>query len=144
MIFDKWSNLKYYQHLLPVFKEIKNIDFFHLEPGKYDLKDGNFFIIEKSNLQSSMSFEAHKEYLDIHLPLKIAEKIAFSLQPFERITEAYDIKKDIMFGKVKSNYYQLIVNPGEFILFWPQEIHAPKIQVDEKAEQKRAIIKIKI
>ena len=55
----------------------------------------------------------------------------------------YDDKNDIEFlSGDKFNYINL--SKGEFVIFYPDDIHAPVLNVDENKEIKKVIVKIKI
>ena len=55
----------------------------------------------------------------------------------------YDDKKDIEF--LEGNTFNFInVNQGDFVVFYPQDVHSPMLKVEKNEEIKKVIIKIAI
>lgn len=71
--------------------------------------------------------EAHRRYIDIHVPLKGTESIGWaptSALKYER--EAYDEENDIaFFGDAAHSL--LHVKKGQMVVFFPDDAHAPNI-----------------
>lgn len=69
--------------------------------------------------------EAHRRYIDIHVPLSGAERFGWS--PAEVLTpdqNGYDDENDIVFFKDQP---QIVfdIYPGQFAIFFPDDAHAP-------------------
>ena len=63
------------------------------------------------------------------------------LENFKEITEKYDENKDVEFlNGDKFNFINM--TQGEFIIFYPNDVHAPMLAVDEKQKIKKVIVKI--
>ena len=148
MIIDTLDNLGKYVALNPLFADVveflKSHDLKTMEAGKYPIKDKDLFLnlsLTKQRTKETAILETHIEMIDIQIPITCAESFGYSplcdLPAFE-----YNAEKDITkYGDTKPQTY-VIVNPGQFAIFFPQDGHAPCII--EKEEIKKAIFKIKV
>lgn len=147
MIIDTIENLGKYVALNPLFADVieflKNNDLRTMEEGKYPIKDKNLFLsvqVAKQRTKESAFIETHIEMVDIQIPISCAETYGYSplcdLPEFE-----YDAELDMTkYGDTKPQTYVTII-PGQFVIFFPQDGHAPCI-IDEP-EIKKVIFKVK-
>ena len=74
-----------------------------------------------------VALEAHRRFIDIHVPLKGVEGIGWA--PVEGLKHPhgeYDAERDIrFFGDVSVSI--LHVHPGQAVVFFPEDAHAPNI-----------------
>lgn len=132
MILDTLENLGKYAALNPLFPKVieylKNTDVLNHEPGRVDI-DGNMLFVNHSVSQGKTVGEArietHNAMIDIQIPLSCEEVMGYT--PRKNLPEAeYDAKKDISFYSGLAEQY-VTVHPGEFVIFFPQDGHAPCI-----------------
>ena len=147
MIIDTIENLGKYVALNPLFADVieflKNNDLRTMEEGKYPIKDKNLFLsvqVAKQRTKESAFIETHIEMVDIQIPISCAETYGYSplcdLSEFE-----YDAEMDMTkYGDTKPQTY-VTIKPGQFVIFFPQDGHAPCI-IDEQ-EIKKVIFKVK-
>lgn len=147
MIIDTIENLGKYVALNPSFADVieflKNNDLRTMEEGKYPIKDKNLFLsvqVAKQRTKESAFIETHIEMVDIQIPISCAETYGYSplcdLPEFE-----YDAELDMTkYGDTKPQTY-VTIKPGQFVIFFPQDGHAPCI-IDEP-EIKKVIFKVK-
>lgn len=147
MIIDTIENLGKYVALNPLFADVieflKNNDLRTMEEGKYPIKDKNLFLsvqVAKRRTKESAFIETHIEMVDIQIPISCAETYGYSplcdLPEFE-----YDAEMDMTkYGDTKPQTY-VTIKPGQFVIFFPQDGHAPCI-IDEQ-EIKKVIFKVK-
>ena len=147
MIIDTIENLGKYVALNPLFADVieflKNNDLRTMEEGKYPIKDKNLFLsvqVAKQRTKESAFIETHIEMVDIQIPISCAETYGYSplcdLPEFE-----YDAELDMTkYGDTKPQTY-VTIKPGQFVIFFPQDGHAPCI-IDEP-EIKKVILKVK-
>jgi YhcH/YjgK/YiaL family protein len=78
---------------------------------------------------------------DIQIPISCEETFGYS--PVSDLPAAeYDSEKDYtLYGDTKPQTY-VTVKPGQFVIFFPQDGHAPCII--DKPEIKKAIFKVRI
>ena len=78
--------------------------------------------------------EAHRRYIDIHVPQSDEETIGWSsLRDLKNCISSYDADKDIEFyGDAPQCLLQ--VRPGQFAIFFPEDAHAPNIGIGNHRE----------
>ena len=147
MIIDTLDNLGKYEGLNPLFADV--IAFLHehdlntMEAGKYLIKGDRLFVnitTAKGRSKEEAPLETHREMIDIQIPLDTEETFGYTplcdLPAFEYIAE-----KDITFyGDTAAQTY-VTCRPGQMIIFFPQDGHAPCIS--EKEGIRKAIFKVK-
>lgn len=147
MIVDTIENLGKYVALNPLFADVieflKNNDLRTMEEGKYPIKDKNLFLsvqVAKQRTKESAFIETHIEMVDIQIPISCAETYGYS--PLCNLPEfEYDAEMDMTkYGDTKPQTY-VTIKPGQFVIFFPQDGHAPCI-IDEQ-EIKKVIFKVK-
>ena len=147
MIIDTIENLGKYVTLNPLFADVveflKNNDLQTIEEGKHFIKDKDLFVniqVAKGKTQEAAVLETHIEMIDIQIPITCEETFGYTplcdLPDFE-----YNAEKDITkYGDTKAQTY-VTVKPGQFVIFFPQDGHAPCII--NQSEIKKAIFKVK-
>ena len=147
MIIDTIDNLSKYIEMNPLFADVVEFLKYHdldtMEEGKYPIKDKNLFLsvqVAKQRTKESAFIETHIEMVDIQSPISCAETYGYSplcdLPEFE-----YDAEMDMTkYGDTKPQTY-VTIKPGQFVIFFPQDGHAPCI-IDEQ-EIKKVIFKVK-
>ena len=147
MIIDTIENLGKYVTLNPLFADVveflKNNELQTIEEGKHFIKDKDLFVniqVAKGKTQDAAVLETHIEMIDIQIPITCEETFGYSplcdLPDFE-----YNAEKDITkYGDTKAQTY-VTVKPGQFVIFFPQDGHAPCII--NQPEIKKAIFKVK-
>jgi YhcH/YjgK/YiaL family protein len=148
MIIDKLENLGKYVSLNPLFADVvdflKDHDLNSMEVGKYPIKEKDLFLnltTAKGRGKEAAVLETHIEMIDIQIPLSCEE--TFGYTPLEDLPQlAYNPEKDItLYGDLKAQTY-LTLKPGQMVIFFPQDGHAPCIS--DNAEIKKAIFKVKV
>ena len=147
MIIDTIENLGKYVTLNLLFADVveflKNNDLQTIEEGKHFIKDKDLFVniqVAKGKTQEAAVLETHIEMIDIQIPITCEETFGYTplcdLPDFE-----YNAEKDITkYGDTKPQTY-VTVKPGQFVIFFPQDGHAPCII--NQPEIKKAIFKVK-
>ena len=147
MIIDTIENLGKYVALNPLFADVveflKNNDLQTIEEGKHFIKDKDLFVniqVAKGKTQEAAVLETHIEMIDIQIPITCEETFGYTplcdLPDFE-----YNAEKDITkYGDTKAQTY-VTVKPGQFVIFFPQDGHAPCII--NQPEIKKAIFKVR-
>lgn len=147
MIIDRLEKLSMYVVLNPLFADV--IDFLRchdlqtLEVGKYPIRDNKVFLnlqMAKGRSLDEAVLETHIEMIDIQIPISAEE--TFGYTPLSDLPNYdYNAEKDITkYGEIKAQTY-ITVKPGEFVIFFPQDGHAPCIT--SQGDIKKAIFKIK-
>lgn len=73
------------------------------------------------------ALEAHKKFIDIHVPLKGPETIGWApVSELKHVRVPYDCEKDIAFFG-DSAQALVHVKPGQMAVMFPEDAHAPNI-----------------
>lgn len=134
MILDTIDKLESYSFLSPLMDKV--LDFFHntdltsLMPGKIVLQGDDLFVnVNRQDAQTreQVPIEAHKEYIDIQVPISSDEEMGYIAAAFlPEPSVPYNNEKDVAFYPGLCNTY-LNVRKGMFVVFFPGEGHAPAI-----------------
>ena len=80
--------------------------------------------------RNEVPIEAHREYIDIQVPISSDEEMGFISAPFMPApSKEYDSDRDVAFYPGLCDTY-LNVRKGMFVVFFPGEGHAPAITKD--------------
>ena len=147
MIIDKLENLKNYASLNPLFSKVVEFlqqnDLNALEPGKHEIEGKDLFVniqMAKGRTPAEAVIETHNKMIDIQIPLSDIETFGYTQR--DQLPEAeYNAEKDITkIPNLPADSY-ITCTPGMFVIFFPQDGHAPCIA--GVPELKKAIFKIK-
>lgn len=146
MILDSLKNAASVLALNPYFKQafdyIKNNDLSKMELGKTILDGDNLFISVMENegkRSEEAKMESHRKYIDIQVIISGMETMGWTA--IEHCTDSidpYNAEKDLQFFTTKPTSY-VTVNPGEFVIFFPEDGHAPGIG---EGLIKKAVVKV--
>jgi len=147
MIFDKLSNLHKYISLHPRFEKaisfIKTADLDALIPGRHLIDGEDIYVSAAEYFTKDEGFlEGHREHIDIQLITKGSEKIGFALLTDQVEKEPYNGARDISFYHGNCDHLTLV--PGDFAIFFPEDLHKPGIMDKYLVEVKKIVIKIKV
>ncbi|HHT23112.1 MAG TPA: DUF386 domain-containing protein [Bacteroidales bacterium] len=134
MIYTTLTESSRIENLHSKFKElfdfVKNNDLLNRETGRITL-DGDELFINNVNPQmlkaENQVLEVHQEYIDVHIPLDKAEIIGVRpLKDCTKLKSAFNKEEDYALHEdTPSNF--ITVNPGEFLIVYPEDAHAPII-----------------
>lgn len=145
MILDVISNLENYRQLFPRFEAYQEYltKMNELLEGKYDLGEGEFFSImsgETRELESAQ-YEFHQKYLDLQIMLEGSEFMQW--QNLDKVDQLnFDAESDIGFGTGPGTLIEIPQN--SFYIVYPQDAHMPGLHVEEPAQFKKAVFKLKV
>lgn len=151
MIYDRLSNSKQYDVLGEKFKKafdfLKNTDLKNIKDGSYEISGKEIY----ANVQSlktkpieEKKWEVHRKYIDIQYVILGQEKMGYGiLEDFKEITLAYNNEKDVEFLNGKEFNF-VDVKAGDFVIFYPNDVHAPMLAYEKPQEIKKVIVKIAI
>ncbi len=151
MIFDELKNIAQYKNLderLKLgFDFLLNNDLENLECKKHIIKGDEVYAnvqeLKTKNLEDK-KWEAHRKYIDIQYVIKGKEKIGCGfLRDFSKTTVPYNDEKDVVFLDGE-NYSYINLKAGDFVVLYPNDVHAPMLKVEENEDIKKVIVKIKL
>jgi len=127
---------------------LKNTDLEKLAEGKYEIDGDKMYanVMEReTKLKSDARAEIHKKYIDVQYLVSGAEIIGFArLSDDNVIVEDLLDKKDIAYYTTVKNENELLLSPGQFGIFFPDDIHRPTCAVGSPAMIKKVVVKIHV
>lgn len=149
MILDVIKNIDLYKPLhkgLAVGLEyIAKTDFSRLEMGTYKI-DGDkvFAILEtyRPAAETECKLESHKKYMDIQYMILGEEFIGIAPLSNQEIEEDLLDTDDVVFYKGIADKIKL--KAGNFMIFYPTDIHAPSIKVNDSSKVVKVVVKVAV
>lgn len=147
MILDKLENATCYsgisENLNIGFEFLKNTDLAALKNGKHEIKGMEIFAIvneEDTKKHQDCRLESHRIYADIQYIVSGKEFIGFASLNNQPVTTEYSPDRDIIFfsGETRPIYLEA----GMFVVFFPQDVHRPGMQVDGPEKVKKVVVKV--
>ena len=87
-------------------------------------------------------FEAHKNYLDIHMMLSGSERV--EIAPPEALAEFDRVEANDFYAYRGEGHYKLTLSPGDFLVVFPGDAHKIKMQADGPETVTKVVFKIRI
>jgi len=150
MITSTLSQLHWYKIISPNFEKAihyaLSADFAALETGKYAIDGDNIFAIVNeyaTKPTSECDAESHRDYADIQIMVTGVERFGYVPLTRQPETTPYDEEKDVAFYTIDTedlNYITL--HAGEFIIFFPSDIHQPELFIHQPELVRKVVLKI--
>lgn len=115
------------------------------EKGKHEIDGSRLFYLISEDMTEPFEkrrAEYHARYLDIQIVLKGQEGMTFSVLPAGKPDTDWLADKDIAFLAEGEQEKTLILNEGDFVVFYPQEVHKPLCAVGTPALVRKAVVKL--
>jgi biofilm protein TabA len=152
MITSTLSQLHWYTIISPNFgKAIQYVlatDFTALETGKYPIDGDQVFAIVNEYTTKPLSEcdpESHQDYADIQLMVRGSEKFGYTPLTNQMASTPYDPEKDVAFYTLpEEDLSYLTLQTGQFIIFFPTDIHQPEVFTREPDLVKKVVIKVAV
>ena len=148
IIIDKLPNAEAYYHMHPAFKKafafLRQDGLAELPADRYEI-DGDrlFCMISKGpgRSRSEAKLEAHRKYVDIQYVIAGTDDMGFRpTADCKLIDTSYDADRDIGFFNDQPDSWTP-VPPGSFVIFFPQDAHAPLVS---SGELHKVVLKIAV
>jgi len=148
MIVDNLANAANYFSLHPLFEKafeyIRQLNMETVETGSVEIegKQLRASIVETALKPAEAArLETHKKFIDIQIPVAKAETFGWkSLSSLSSSVSGYDEANDIEFFTDKPSALVTVL-PGEFVIFSPEDGHAPLIG---EGPTKKIILKVAV
>ena len=150
MITSTLSQLHWYKIISPNFEKaieyVLGADFADMDPGKYAIDGDNVFAIVNEYTTRPFSEcdpESHREYADIQIMIDGVEKFGYTPLLDQVATTPYDPERDVALYTITEKDLSYISLPaGQFIIFFPSDIHQPEVFVHQPDPVKKLVMKI--
>ncbi|CAH8187831.1 YhcH/YjgK/YiaL family protein [Vibrio aestuarianus] len=113
--------------------------------GKYTLSHPEVFVIlmeMKTEQTSVRKAEIHKKYIDVQLMLDGVESLGYTYDLAPELEALDELENDVALFEQASNEQFVTINNGDFVIFYPNEVHRPLCSVGEDKLVRKAVIKI--
>lgn len=147
MIFGNIKNIQEFDYLpeniKKCFEYAKTHDLSNYDKGSYEIEGQNLFvnIVEYETTTPEKRFwEAHRNYLDIHLMLKGAEQIDINF--IDNMKQKEFIEKDDFLPLEGDKNCCVYLNEGDFLICYPNDAHRTAVAIGEPCIIKKAIFKV--
>lgn len=128
------------------FNFLKTSDLQNIPVGRQDLVPNELFVIVSeyiSKEKSETRYESHKNFLDIQYVISGKELMGITTADNVTVDEPYNETNDIAFHTFEGGDYRL-ATPGNFLVFFPADVHRPSVADGEGVPVKKIVVKIRI
>lgn len=149
MIFGHISKIGAMPFAAPIMRGLdflKNTDFSQKNTGRYDIEGNEIFALIfdlETSAKSENSPEVHRNYIDIQYLVSGKEIIGVTTDLGTLpVKTPYDEKRDILFYADSENETDLHLLPGNFAIFFPEDVHRPNCQYENSQKIRKVVVKI--
>lgn len=149
MIFGNITQLSDYSFLdgqmKKCFDYAKEHDLLQYEKGSHEIEGDQLFvnIVEYETTKAENRFwEAHKNYLDVHLMLRGQEQI--DLNFIENMEQKEFVEKDDFLPLEGGKNSEVVLRNGDFLICYPHDGHRTAVAAEGPETIKKAIFKVRI
>ncbi len=149
MIFGNLQQLPEYEFLEESVKKCfvyaKKHDLLSYDTGCHEIDKENLYvnIVEyRTQEREQRFFEAHRQYLDVHIMLRGEERI--DLNFIQNMKKGEFVPEDDFLPLEGRAAGHAVLNAGDFLICFPSDGHMTGIQTEEPQRIKKAIFKVKI
>jgi len=150
MIIDRFENLDlYFDKESRLYKAVcfaRDFDFSRSD-GKYKVDGDDVFAECKTYFTKPVeerSFESHVKHIDVQVMLEGQEMMGHTLDKGLEVTREYSEEKDVQKYNRPEKYSPVVMKPGWFIVFFPQDLHMPDCIVDKQEKVRKLVVKVKV
>lgn len=148
MIFDSLENARLYRGLgariESAIEYLSVTDFSELETGRHEVDgDSVYALVQRTTTveDTERLYESHRRYLDIQYVIEGCECIRFHPVSGLDVSKPYDGESDIVFY-ARTAGADLILDPGYFAVFYPQDAHMPLLACDITGPLTKVVMKV--
>ena len=148
MIFDSVENIEQYRGLHSgidlAIDFLKKNNLATFEKGKHQITNDIYVNIDAyfTKTRECAKLEAHRKYIDLQLMISGDEYIGYAPMAELPVMAEYDEAKDVAF--YEGSYSLVRLETGMMAILFPQDLHAPCIQVNGEINVRKAVFKIKV
>lgn len=143
-----YSDFSYFHPLIQeALTYLKDTDFKSMQTGQYSFADK--FIVQVLDLTtqpaSTINPEVHRNKIDIQFLYSGQEQIGISTDTGRnRPASDYIEARDIQFYEHSENENFLVMKPGNFAIFYPEDVHRPACIDHQVSSIRKIVIKVEL
>ena len=147
MIKDRLINAEIYYSLSENLKKglvwLQTTDLNSLADGKYEINGENVYAsVQTYETKEDAKYESHRKYIDIQAVIQGSEKIGVTDLSNCKSCVAYDSDRDLEFYDINCAEEFVELKEGQFVILYPHDAHKPSINLVEKSNVKKVVIKV--
>jgi len=122
---------------------LRTLDFNSLATGRNEIEGENLYALKQEYVSRPVEqgkWEAHERYADIQFVVGGEEKVGYAPLRSVKVLEPYQAGKDCALFEGSGDFIRL--GPGQFAVFFPQDVHMPCLAVAEPSPVKKIVIKV--
>lgn len=138
----------YHPNVKTAFEYLRKTDLSTLKPGRNEVDGDNVFVNvfspDLAPFDRVGDAEAHRKYIDIHVPISGKETVGAFTMTEKELALPYDEKGDCILFKAKGEPIEIV--PGEFVMFFPGlGGHRPNCTTENPPPKgyRKAVVKVK-
>jgi biofilm protein TabA len=115
--------------------------------GRYTLDGDDLFALVQSygtGPATGKKFEAHRAYIDIQFVARGSERILHTRSEGLAVEIPYLEEKDVEFFADPYASSSILLGPGDFAIFFPNDAHKPGCMAGGRTEVKKVVVKVSV
>ncbi|VBB05976.1 Hypothetical protein LUCI_1187 [Lucifera butyrica] len=146
----KWlgKSYEYPEKIFEMLKYLKNIDISEIPLGIHEIEGKQVYIevIEVGKLTwEERKAETHQKYIDIQFSANGKEQYGFAPESHQNnLVENLLAERDILFFNSVAYEKYIDSNPGDFFVFFPNDVHRSIYKYGDEPKLRKAIIKVAV
>lgn len=152
MIYENLSNAKKYAVFVPgMDKVLRAAEEYSPDsyPGGRVTIDGDEIYLNLASYETHPNqeavLEAHRKYIDVMIMVEGTETIHVkNVERLNRVTKEYDPNLDALLAELDPDVSVVRMEPGDVLVLFPQDAHAPGCHAERPCAVKKIIGKISI
>lgn len=130
---------------LTYLKEKQN-EFLSMPTGVYEIEGQDIYaqVFDTETKDKAQGRpEVHRKFIDVQLSVQGKEKIGFAVDTENnKVTEELLESRDIIFFEQMENEMELVMQPGSFAVFFPEDVHRPGCENGGCTSIRKVVVKV--
>ncbi len=138
---------KYPEAIRRALEYLKSRDFTRMECGTYPIQGKDIYALVQQVTtapREDKKPEIHKKYVDIQFLAAGRERIGYAVDTGKYPVVSQKEENDIYFYGAIENENFVSVRPGDYSIFFPEDIHCPGCMADGPETIRKVVIKISL
>ncbi|HWR45645.1 YhcH/YjgK/YiaL family protein [Sporomusa sp.] len=124
----------------------KQNEFLSMPTGVYKIEGEDIFaqVFDTETKDKALGRpEVHRKYIDVQFSVQGKEKIGFAVDTGNnKVAEELLELRDIIFYEQMENEMELVMQPGSFAVFFPEDVHRPGCEHGGSASIRKVVVKV--
>lgn len=129
-----------------IYLKEKQNEFLSMSTGVYEIVGQNIYaqvFDTETQAKAQGRPEVHRKFIDVQFSVQGKEKIGFAVDTGNnKITEELLESRDVIFYEQMENEMELIMQPGSFAVFFPEDVHRPACENGGCTSIRKVVVKV--